>query len=391
MRRAVVPALVLTSGLLTSCGTARDAEAGHPVASRSSAGELAVRLAREAPDQPTQISADAHGVVVFGRRGAAIAYDDDGREEWRIDPGEEAGSRIDPIALSAELVVTPVLDRTHGSGLLALERSTGRTRWQAPIADPEAVAVGSVADGSDVVVVVEGSGMVTILGASDGARLVQVALGFGDLLDTPHAWIRGGRVIVGWAADNMSEVRVLEAATGAPVWSWTGPGLGTVPAVGADGVFLVENVEVDGDVVHAAVRRLDLATGAAVWSTPVDGPFVPLTPVALEEDRVVVVDVDGTLRAYDARTGTEQWHRATRLVQLEAQPLLTRRVAAMTTYGTGLVALSARTGVPIRNDVPGPVQTVVTIEGSATAPDGSILLMVRRPAGEGEVWWLRVE
>ena len=102
----------------------------------------------------------------------------------------------------------------------------------------------------------------------------------------------------------------------------------------------------------------------------------------------MVVDLDGRFTALDARIGKVRWQRATRMTQIEAAPLLTDAVAAMATYGTGLVALSAKTGDRIRNEVPGPVQTTVTIEGS-TAADDAILLLVRHPAGEGEIWWLR--
>ncbi len=387
-RGAFTAALAVSCGLMVSCGAG---ETDSPVAGtgwRATTDELGLAQVREAPDQPTVIGADGSGVVVFGRRGAAIAFDASGREQWRIDPGDDVGSRVDPIAMSADLIVVPVLDLSRGSGVLALERSTGRTRWQVPVPDPEAVAVGSAVDGSDLVAVVERSGTVTILRADDGTVVVQVDLGFGHLLGQPRVWIRSGRVVVSWAHDNGAEVRALDGGTGAIQWAWSGPGLGAAPAVGRDQIVVVENLEIDGHFGHAVVSSLDLASGDAQWSTPVDGAFLPTTPVALSGRDAVVVDLDGRFTALDARTGKVRWQRATRMTQIEAAPLLTDAVAAMATYGTGLVALSAKTGDRIRNEVPGPVQTTVSIEDSAAA-DGAILLLVRRPAGEGEVWWLR--
>ncbi|HUV09571.1 MAG TPA: PQQ-binding-like beta-propeller repeat protein [Acidimicrobiia bacterium] len=383
-------ALAMVSGLATPSTVLASGAARHPSTWQPRAGvtELAVALVREAPDEPTAIAADSDGVVVVGRSGAAFAYAPDGREQWRIDPEGDVGSRLHPIALGEGLVVVPVFDPPVGSGVLALERSTGRTRWEVSVAEPRSVAVGPAPDGSTVVAVVERSGAVTLLRADDGTAVTQVPLGFGHLLGVPHVWVRDGRVIVAWAHDDAAEIRVLDGGTGEIHWAWSGPGLGAAPAVGHDRLILVENTEIDGDVVHAEARGLDLATGAVQWSTPVDGAFLPTAPVALSGGRALVVDLDGMLIALDARTGQVRWRRATRLVQIEAAPLLTRSVAAMTTYGTGLVALSARTGMPIRNQVPGPVQTVVTIEDS-TAAAGSLLLLVRHRAGEGEIWWLR--
>lgn len=390
-RRTGTIALALVAGLMASCGAGRDGESGHQVVSRSfeGSGALLVTLVREAPDQPTVMAADARGVVVSGRRGAAISYTADGHEQWRIDPGVDAGSRVDPVALDADFVVVPVFDLPTGSGVLALERSTGRTRWEAPVAQPKAVAIGSTADGSKVVGVVERSGTVTVLRADDGAIITQITLGFGHLIGAPHLWIRDGRIVVAWAHRDAAEIRVLDERTGEIEWAWSAPGLGAAPALDRDRLIVVENTVVEPEVVRAEIRALDLATGAMQWSRPVRGGFLPTIPVAISGGRAVVVDLEGRFTAVDARTGELLWHRRTRLVQLEAEPLLTPTVAAMTTYGTGLVTVSARTGAPIRNDDPGPVQTVVTIEDSTTAADGSILLLVRRPEGEGEIWWLR--
>lgn len=350
--------------------------------------DLVVEAVREAPDEPTAIAADARGVVVVGREGVAISYAPDGRERWRFDRGADAGSTIVPIALDAHLVVLPVFDPPASSSVLLLDRSTGATRWEVAIADPRAVAVGTGLDGSGLVAVVDRAGVVTLLAADDGTTLVQVGLGFGRLLSEPRVWVRSGRVVVGWAHGDAAELRVLDGGTGAILWAWSSPGLGAAPAVDRDQVVVVENTEIDGDVVHAAVRGLDLASGVRRWSTPVDGAFLPTTAVALAGRHAVVVDLDGRFTALDTRHGRIRWQRASRVTQIEAAPVLTPAVAAMTTHGTGLVALSAKTGDQIRNEIPGRVQTSVAIEGSAAA-GSAVLLLVRRPAGEGEVWWLR--
>ncbi len=386
----LVLAIALAAGLTTACATGPSPGADDPRGSgrRSDPRALEVVAARAAPDEPTAIAADARGVVVVGRDGTAIAYAPDGVERWRVERAAGEGSTIVPVALDAELVVVPVFDPPVDSRVRLVERLTGATRWEVPVADPRAVAVGRASDGSGLVAVVDRAGVVTLLAADDGAAGVRVELGFGRLLAEPRVWIRSGRVVVGWATGDAAEVRVLDASTGTIEWTWSSPGLGAAPAVGRDQVLVVENTAIDGDVVHARVQGLDLASGAPRWSTPVDGGFLPTTPVALSGGHIVVVDLKGRFTALDVRTGRIRWQRATGIAQIEAMPLLTSSVAAVTTFGTGLVGLSAKTGERISNQVPGSVQTVVTIEGSSAA-DGAILLLVRRPEGEGEVWWLR--
>lgn len=387
----LVVAFVLAGGLaVASCtgevATTR-ADRRAPTV-RPAAGSLEVTLARAAPDEPSVIGADDHGVVVLGRRGAAISYASDGRERWQLDPGDDAGNRFTAIALDADSVVAPVSDPPTGSGVLVLDRTTGATRWQRPLAaEPLAVGVGPGSTGAAIVAVLDRSGALTLLRAEDGTVVAQVALGLGHLLDDPRVWVRSGRVVVGWAHDDALEVLVLDGRTGEHRWSWRAPLLGAAPTVGPDQVIVVENTAIDGEVVHAAVRAFDLGSGAERWSTPVDGAFLPTAPVALAGDRALVVDLGGRLTALDARVGRITWQRATRLTQIEARPLLTRSVAAMATYGTGLVARSARTGAPVRNEIPGPVQTAVTIEGAEVAGD-AVVLLVRRPAGDAQVWWL---
>jgi len=385
-------ALVITvaTGLASACAPESPLGAGDGRASgrRSDPRALEVVAARAAPDEPTAIAADVRGVVVVGRDGSAISYAPDGVERWSVDAASGGGSTIVPIALDARFVIVPVFDPPDGSRVRLVERPTGAIRWEVPVADPRAVAVGTASDGSGLVAVVDRVGTVTLLEADDGAVRVAVELGFGRLLAEPRVWIRSGRVVVAWATGDASEVRVLDASSGAVQWVWSNAGLGAAPAVGRDRVLVAENTEIDGDVVHGAVRSLDLASGVERWSTPIDGGFLPMTSVALAGGHAVVLDFTGRFTGVDVRTGRIRWVRATGVRQFEAAPLLTRSVVATTTYGTGLVALSARTGARIRNEVPGSVQTVVTIEGSIAA-EGAILLLVRRPEGEGEVWWLR--
>lgn len=385
-------ALVITvaAGLASACATEAPLDSGEARAGgrRSGPRSLEVVAARAAPDEPTALAADARGVVVVGRDGSAIAYAPDGVERWKVDGASDVGSTIVPIAMDADLVVVPVFDPPVDSRVRLVERSTGATRWEAPVADPRAVGVGAQSDGAGIVAVVDRAGRVTLLEGDDGAVRVQVELGFGRLLAEPRVWVRPGRIVVFWATGDAAEVRVLDASSGAIQWAWSSAGLGAAPEVGRDQVLVVENTEIDGDVVHGAVRGLDLASGAERWSTPIDGGFLPMTPIARAGHRAVILDFTGRFTAFDVRTGRIRWVRGSRVRQIEATPLLTGAVVATTTYGTGLVALSAATGERIENEVPGVVQTAVTIEDSIAA-DGAILLLVRRSKGEGELWWLR--
>lgn len=387
----VAIALLVTALAACSADTSPGASPGRRgdagIGTRSRSSRIEPWLTRDATADPQTIAADDEGVVALGRRGDVIAYDSAGDMTWRLDAGPDTTTTRDPIALGEEIVLVLVHDTVAGTGVRALDRADGRVRWEVASPDPRAAAVGRSPGGPVVVAVVGGSGALSLLDAADGSTRALVPLGFEDLSFDPSVEIDGGVIVVSWLHDGISELRAVDLATGTTSWTLSNALLSARPAI-ADGlVLVVENTRIERDVFEAAVRGLELASGAEAWSTPVAGPFVPTLRVAVSDDLAAFVDVRGRVTAIEPRTGSVRWVRATRRRQLEASPWIVRDVVAMTTYGTGLVAIAADDGRSVDNEVPGPVQTAMTIEDS-TAAGGSLLLLVRRPAGEGEIWWL---
>ena len=399
--RAATTALVCGMVLLGACASNDGGSIGDgPGSTARRTAEPGVTRWRvtEASPEPESLVADARGAVAFGRRGEGSAYDRRGNEQWRVNVAGPTGRTVESVGLGVGLVVVPVSEEAGGSRIVALDRSSGAERWTVPFTDVRAVAAGSTvagatpaestAAGSGVVAVVTATGVVSLLAATDGTLLASESLAVGALPYVPQVYVEAGVVIVAWTDDGGSRLRAIDASTGATLWGWTGALLGSAPGFTDDALIVVENTEIDGDRVHAVARRLDLASGVEQWARPVDGVFLPSTPVAVSGNLAVLVDAYGTLTGLDVGAGSLRWRRTTDLTQYEATPWIVGDVVAMTTNGTGLITLAAGTGIPVPNDLPAPVQTTVSIEGSA-ASAGSLLLLVRRPAGEGELWWLR--
>lgn len=127
-----------------------------------------------------------------------------------------------------------------------------------------------------------------------------------------------GRVFV---LDGEATVSALDAATGAPAWkvnlkpdererrgsmfrldlgldgASTGGGFGGGVAVGGGKVFVASG--------YRSVTAIDQASGAVIWTTPVDVPIHGAPTVS--GSRVFVVDVENQMMAFDAATGEQEW------------------------------------------------------------------------------------
>lgn len=123
-----------------------------------------------------------------------------------------------------------------------------------------------------------------------------------------------GRVFV---MDGESTVSALDAASGSVAWkanikpderegrrgmfgiggSSMGGGFGGGVAVGGGKVFVSSG--------YRTVTALDQASGAVLWTTPVDVPIHGAPTVS--GDRVFVVDVENQMLAFNAATGQQDW------------------------------------------------------------------------------------
>jgi outer membrane protein assembly factor BamB len=229
-------------------------------------------------------AADAEGVVItYGRR-RVVALSDDGRVRWDV---ERVGVTPARPATGDGLVVVGTDD-----GVLALDRRTGSTRWDAALGDRSTPVLG---DGLVLATLWE-NGLVA-LRAGDGGVAWQRPLP-GAALGPPA--IGDGRAVAAWQApDGTSGVTCVTLAEGRPCWQVELPGELGAPAV-VRGVVAI----VAGDL---AVHGIDLVTGRPRWRVEVGGAGAPEVPAVGDGTRVVVATRDAALCAVAARRGRVLW------------------------------------------------------------------------------------
>ncbi len=123
--------------------------------------------------------------------------------------------------------------------------------------------------------------------------------------------------------------------------SSTGGGFGGGVAIGAGKVFISSG--------YRTVTAVDQATGAVLWTTPVDVPVHGAPTVA--GSRVYVVDVENQILAFDVNNGQQVWSyrgipEPARLMRASSPAVTGETVIAPFSSGE-LVALRASTGQPV--------------------------------------------
>lgn len=174
-----------------------------------------------------------------------------------------------------------------------------------------------------------------------------------------------GRVFV---LDGESTVSALDAGSGAQAWKvnikpdereggsrgffgiggtggTTGGGFGGGVAVGGGKVFVSSGYRI--------VTALDQATGAVLWTTPVDVPIHGAPTVA--GNRVFVVDVENQIQAFDTTTGAQDWSyrgipEPARIMRASSPAVTGDTVIAPFSSGE-VVALRASTGQSVWQQV----------------------------------------
>ncbi|NJC42102.1 outer membrane protein assembly factor BamB [Brevundimonas alba] len=127
--------------------------------------------------------------------------------------------------------------------------------------------------------------------------------------------------------------------------SSTGGGFGGGVAVGGGKVFISSG--------YRTVTAVDQATGAVVWTTPVDVPIHGAPTVS--GSRVYVVDVENQMFAFDVNTGQQVWAyrgipEPARIMRASSPAVTGETVIAPFSSGE-LVALRASTGQPVWQQV----------------------------------------
>jgi len=176
-----------------------------------------------------------------------------------------------------------------------------------------------------------------------------------------------GRVFV---LDGESTVSALDSGTGAQAWKvdikpaeregasrsvfslgfgmgggTTGGGFGGGVAVGAGKVFVSSG--------YRTITALDQATGAVVWTTPVDVPIHGAPTVS--GSRVFVVDVENQIQAFDVNSGAQVWSyrgipEPARIMRASSPAVTGDTVIAPFSSGE-VVALRASTGQSVWQQV----------------------------------------
>ncbi|MDP3370153.1 MAG: PQQ-binding-like beta-propeller repeat protein [Brevundimonas sp.] len=173
-----------------------------------------------------------------------------------------------------------------------------------------------------------------------------------------------GRVFV---LDGEATVSALDAGSGAVAWTAnlkpderefrrsmfslglgggsTGGGFGGGVAVGGGKIFVSSG--------YRTMTALDQATGAVIWSTPVDVPIHGAPTVS--GSRVFVVDVENQIQAFDTTTGQQVWSyrgipEPARLMRASSPAVTGDTVIAPFSSGE-VVALRASTGQAVWQQV----------------------------------------
>lgn len=173
-----------------------------------------------------------------------------------------------------------------------------------------------------------------------------------------------GRVFV---MDGEATVTAVDSGTGAVAWKVdlkraendrgrrvfgipvtggeSGGGFGGGVAVGGGKVFVASG--------YRSVSAIDQASGAVLWTTPVDVPIHGAPTVA--GSRVYVVDVENQIFAFDVNTGRQTWAyrgipEPARIMRASS-PAVTGETVVVPFSSGELVALRASTGQPVWQQV----------------------------------------
>jgi outer membrane protein assembly factor BamB len=301
----LVPTLILVLASCGGSGRKRSPSGGGP---ESGATESPARRWRWVAPPPSYVgmpAADDEGVVVTYGHSHVVLLDAGGRPRWTVDHPSvrDVAARLTP-----DTVLVPTED-----GLLALDRATGATRWEARIGERANTPV--VAGDRAVVSTWDGS-----LAAFDlaGGRVAWrvpipgVALGPAGGDDSV--------VITTWEAEHGAGAGALavDPATGRQRWAVP------LPEGGVSGPGLLRTggerlaVVIAGDI---AAHALALDSGTERWSTRLEGAGSPeVVPVDAGGGTVLLGHRLGGLVLLDGTDGRVRWEVSTDGVAVRGGP-----------------------------------------------------------------------
>jgi len=278
-------------------------------------------------DGPSDLAADARGIVVTTSAPSVYALGPEGRVRWRV-PLDDLP--LGPPAVGADVAVVGGMH-----SVAAFDRADGSLRWRRPTA----VGANSIAVAAHTVLVGDDSGTLMALDDASGTPRWSVqhpgALWSGARVD-----LAAGAVVATWHQSDQPAVRVFDLATGAQRWEAPTDRYTAAAAVHSGVVVLAIG---DGDR-HARVEARDLATGARRWQTAVPASFEEAIEPAIAGGVVAVVDHFGVVSTFDLESGRLRWQHDLADVLVATRVALVGRRVALTSYAGVLYVLDARDG-----------------------------------------------
>jgi outer membrane protein assembly factor BamB len=333
-------------------------------AARTGAIHLGAVQWRWRPPRPASVgmpAADGGGIVATFSHLFVVALTPAGTEQWRT---RRLGVREEAPLLTPDLVVVPADD-----GLVALDRASGRIRWDTHLGgnvnvpDPDDAASSPALAGGTVVTTLSGGGLVAL---DLDSGMVRWRTRLAGRSEGPPA-TDGNVVVVTWDPEHGdgAGVGAYDAATGTRRWSARLHGGGvSAPAVAAGGQPTV--VVVDDDL---AAKGFDLVDGHRRWVTGVGSAGSPeVPPLPVRDGQVLVADRRAGLTLLDS-AGHRRWTARGRGAAVRGGPAgPAAGIYALPLYD-GTVELAGQRGATTVADAPGGLAN-----GVAVGPGGVLLV-----------------
>jgi outer membrane protein assembly factor BamB len=260
-------------------------------------------LTARAPARPPE------AVVIADRHVYSVALAD-GTFRWTTpmqDVGEGGG------AMAGDTIL--VARRT---GFTALERSTGKVRWQTDVTEtPSSVALVGPAGPTQMAVVSTVEGGLVGLDSHTGTQRWSIRLSQSPM-GTFAVDEKSGLLATIWAGDpDGAMLRVIDGATGTVRWEQrVRQGIDS-PVIG-DGLVVIGSVDPS---LASDVRAFALADGTPRWTTKAFGSFQPEEVPLVDHGNLFMVDTVGHVMRIRMADGKRRWMLDTGALSIAAAPI----------------------------------------------------------------------
>src|SRR3954453_3666716 len=153
--------------------------------------------------------------------------------------------------------------------------------------------------------------MKKLLAGALGALGLALALLAGAIQGAAPSAAANPDMSVGYGLDAAHDGYIADSALAPPLkrlWAIDLQGSVSYPLVVGNYVYVVA-AHLTGDIGGVALYALDVHTGATVWGPVEQGGSYWATPLAYDGGRLLHLNSEGLLRAYDHETGAPAWHR----------------------------------------------------------------------------------